>query len=301
MNAAAPVASSPLPLRQSSAPPPLAARLSHPSGSTAQAQAAQALATAVPAGMPSQAPAPVVIPVRRSSEGDRRDDDLSGVRARPRFLDQRTLMIGGAVLLGVLGAVVLLRGKPAASTPPPAADTHTEEPPATASTGATTPPSSAGATTGTTGVSAPGATTPGGAALPSALAAAVAPPVPAAEPAKVAPEPVPGRVEVQVSEIRVKGGKLRTKDLLAALGDGLKDVEHCYEEVLEDRPKTAGELSYSFTLDKKGNPTKVKKAGGAIKDARLLKCTERAIEKADFPKPKSKPAQVTLPLEFKKS
>jgi hypothetical protein len=89
--------------------------------------------------------------------------------------------------------------------------------------------------------------------------------------------------------------------LLAALGEGLKDVEHCYEEVLEDRPKTAGELSYSFTVDRKGNPTKIKKASGAIKDSRLLKCTVRAIEKTDFPKPKSKPAVVTLPLEFKKS
>jgi hypothetical protein len=125
--------------------------------------------------------------------------------------------------------------------------------------------------------------------------------VPSAPPAKVEPEPTPGRVEVQVSEIRVRGGKLRTKDVLSALGAGLKDVEHCYGEVLEDRPRTAGALNYSFTVDRKGNPTKVRKAGGNIRDARLLKCTARAIEKADFPKPKSKPAQVTLPLEFKKT
>jgi hypothetical protein len=72
--------------------------------------------------------------------------------------------------------------------------------------------------------------------------------------------------------------------------------------VLEDRPKTIGSLSFGFTIDKKGDATKVKKAGGTIKDGRLLKCTARAIEKTRFPKPaKQKPAQVVFPLEFKKS
>jgi hypothetical protein len=249
-------------------------------------------------------PLPVAMPAPRASESDRHDEELSGVRALPGFLDKRMLAIGGAVLLGVIGAIVLLRAKPAPTPPAASADAAqaVEAPPSpipssatTAATGTTVAPSAAAPTAGAALPSAPTA------ALPSSLAAAITPPVTTAPPAAVAAEPTPGRVEVQVSEIRVRGGKLKTKDVLTALGAGLKDVEHCYEEVLEDRPKTAGALNYSFTVDRKGNPTKVKKAGGTIKDARLLKCTQRAIEKADFPKPKSKPAQVTLPLEFKKS
>jgi len=289
---------------RTSAPPPLAPRLSHMSG-TAPAQAAQAHALsshpqAQALSAPAQAqalspaamPLPVAMPAPRASE--RRDDELSGVRARPSFLDKRMLAIGGAVLLGVVGAIMLLRGKPAPTPPAASADAAqaVEVPPTPAPSSATT------TATGTTAL--PSAAAPTAGAAPSTLAAAITPPV-ATAPAAVEPEPTPGRVEVQVSEIRVRGGKLRTKDVLTALGAGLKDVEHCYEEVLEDRPRTAGALNYSFTVDRKGNPTKVKKAGGTIKDAKLLKCTQRAIEKADFPKPKSKPAQVTLPLEFKKS
>ena len=295
-----------------SSPPAFAARLSHPSqpapvqsaampGAAAFAQAQGALAAANAPAMIAN-PAAVPIPAPRSSDGERRDDELSGVRARPRFLDQRTLTIGGAVLLGVVGAVVLFSGK-SAPTPPPASSAdapHADTPPAPPASAASAPANAATTGTTTASASATGASPSGSAALPSTLAAAVAPPAPAAPPPSVAAEPAPGRVEVQVSEIRITGGKLRTKDVLVALGDGLKDVEHCYEEVLEDRPKTSGALNYSFTVDRKGNPTKIKKAGGTIKDSRLLKCTARAIEKADFPKPKSKPAQVTLPLEFKK-
>ncbi|HMI93066.1 MAG TPA: AgmX/PglI C-terminal domain-containing protein [Polyangiales bacterium] len=294
---AAALASS-LQARASSSPPPLAPRLSHMSGAApASSAAAQAQ---VLAPTPAAAPLPVAMPAPRKSEGDRRDDDLSGVRARPQFLDKRTLAIGGAVLLGVIGAVMLLRAKPAPTPPAASADAAqaVEAPPSAAPSSATP---TAVATGTTSAPAAPSAAAPTGSALPSSLAAAITPPVTTAPAAAVAPEPTTGRVEVQVSEIRVRGGKLRTKDVLTALGAGLKDVEHCYEEVLEDHPRTAGALNYSFTVDRKGNPTKIKKAGGTIKDSRLLKCTQRAIEKADFPKPKSKPAQVTLPLEFKKS
>jgi hypothetical protein len=265
----------------------------------AQAQALSAAGQAQAlAPLPAAAPLPVVMPAQRANDGQRRDDDLSGVRARPQFLDKRTLAIGGAVLLGVIGAIMLLRAKPAEAPPAASADSvhAVEAPPSAAASSATTTTVAATAAA----PAAPSAAAPSTAALPSSLAAAITPPVTTAPAAAVAPEPTSGRVEVQVSEIRVRGGKLRTKDVLNALGAGLKDVEHCYEEVLEDRPRTAGPLNYSFTVDRKGNPTKVKKAGGTIKDARLLKCTQRAIEKADFPKPKSKPAQVTLPLEFKK-
>jgi hypothetical protein len=279
---AAAAAAAALALQGRASAPPLLPRSSQPN--IAQAVGAAAVQQHVPAPLP--------VP---TSEPERQTDELSGVRARPTFLDKRVLAIAGAAVVLIVGAIALTRGKP--STPPAAsADaTPAEEPPAAPAAAPVPAVPSATASAVGTAASTPSASTP------SALAAAVTPKA-TTVPAKAAPEPSSGRVEVQVSEIRIKGGKVRTQELLGAMAKNLKTLQHCYEEVLEDHPKTTGELSYSFTIDKKGNPTKIKKSSGTIKDARVLKCTERAIEKTDFPKPaKAKPAQVTLPLEFKKS
>lgn len=214
------------------------------------------------------------------------------------------LAIGAAAVVGIGVVVSMLTAgedKPTA----PATATLNDSAPSTATTAAPV-------------ASAPAASAPVAAALPAAAAPSAPPGLPAGLGGAVAAAPTPGaaapteaapstptqdekslgKVEL-AGAARIKGGKLRPKDVADAVRAQLPALERCYTETLEDKPSAEGGLTFGFTVSKAGKATAVKKLSGTLKDAALARCAADALGGARFDKPK-RPAKVTLPLRFAK-
>jgi hypothetical protein len=162
---------------------------------------------------------------------------------------------------------------------------------ATAPTAATpTAAAPTGAVAPTTGA-APALPNAAGTAAPSTDTAA-----PAAASGKTQDEQVLGKIEIS-GPAKIKGAKLRPKDVTDAVREQLPAMQRCYTELLEDKPGAEGALTFGFSIDKKGKASGVKKLSGPAKDPGMARCATSALGNAKFPKPK-KPAKVTLPLRF---
>jgi hypothetical protein len=213
------------------------------------------------------------------------------------------MMIGAAVVVGVGALIgVLASGK---DKPAPAASAPDTTLSAVAPTAAAAPaPVAPVAPVAVAPVAAAAAPTglAGAGAVPTAGAAAPAPtegaPTEGAAAAPTQDEKVLGKVAL-AGAAKIKGGKLRPKDVAEALTAQLPALERCYTETLEDKPSAQGELTFGFTVGKTGKPTAVKKLSGTLKDAALARCAVDALGDARFDKLK-KPAKVTVPLRFAK-
>jgi type IV secretory pathway VirB10-like protein len=227
------------------------------------------------------------------------DADLEALASRKRKIDPRWIAAGAVAALAVIIGVVWTSGddEPAADAASPSAVAPAA---AAASPAAAAPPTAAAAPapTPTAAVAAPVA-----APAPSSPAAAT---LAAAVTTSSAPAPAPARrarardLDVEVGQVRVRGGGLAAKAVGSAIDDGISKIERCYADAVDRKPGIEGKLTFSFSIDKSGKATKVRKQGGNIKDAALQRCSGDAIQKIRFPKAKKRAAQVTLPLAYSK-
>jgi hypothetical protein len=139
--------------------------------------------------------------------------------------------------------------------------------------------------------------TPEAAPQPTLSAAAPKEAAPKEAAAKKHASPVghlaPGRAHVT-------GGGLSSQQIALVLEDSLPTIERCYNDALEQKPRTQGRAVFGWTIEKNGRPSHVRKLSGALKDDGLLECSIEAIRKAKFPKPKKKTSDITWPLDYKK-
>jgi hypothetical protein len=99
----------------------------------------------------------------------------------------------------------------------------------------------------------------------------------------------------------VRGGKLTTPQLTAALDKAAPKLDRCYEQALEKKPRLKGRLNVAWTVRPNGKVAAAKKQGGTIKDPELTRCTLDAIMGTRFPKPRKQATQIRVPFEYKKS
>jgi hypothetical protein len=98
----------------------------------------------------------------------------------------------------------------------------------------------------------------------------------------------------------VTGGSLTAQQIALVLEDALPSIERCYNDALEQKPRTQGRAVFGWTIEKTGHPSHVRKLSGALKDETLLECSIDAIRKTKFPKPKKKTSDITWPLDYNK-
>jgi hypothetical protein len=130
---------------------------------------------------------------------------------------------------------------------------------------------------------------------------AVVAPTPAAAPAVETPPPAPAARSPKLisGKVQVKGGHLTAQQIKLALEDNMAVLERCYETALRREPDLKGQLTFSWTVDKGGRPTRVRKVDGDLKNAPLERCSLNELKKARFPKAKKKPALVTWPVNYR--
>lgn len=282
------------------APPALAAapELSPP--------VAEFAAAITPAGFePAQSALPAATPVVPQAEA--LEDALRHMSAGgKRTLDKRWWVVAGVAVLAVVIAAAWPSSSEPAAAEPSAELAPAEAPNTTASAAvpsAASPATASGAATATAAAAAqPGAAAaPAAPAAPGAAASLAAAVTPSAKPEPAAPAakaPARPKVKVEPGPVRVRGGRLSAKAVTAALDDGLADIERCYAEAVEDKPRLEGRLTFAFNIDKAGRPKRVRKLNGTIKHAALQRCSTEAIEQTRFPKARRRAAQVTLPIGY---
>ncbi len=166
------------------------------------------------------------------------------------------------------------------------------------------PPPSVATTTTTLTAGAPvaaGAPVVAGAApaagTPTATEAATAVPAPVVAAPKPEAKTVNGTVKPIARDVRVKGGKISSTQVLASFEGSLTKINHCYEEALEDNPKVDGRATLTFSIVKTGKLSAPKLTKSTLKNAKLERCTLDAVRNERFSKVK-KTARVSLPLAF---
>jgi hypothetical protein len=155
-------------------------------------------------------------------------------------------------------------------------------------------------------------TEPATAQQPTAAPAA-AEPAQAAAPEAAKPSPAPDsaatpekpahtyKVSPLMDQLTQRGGNLNPQ-LLAATFEKLQpQLEQCYAETLQKKPKLKGKLVLGFTVQKNGRATGFKHVGGNVKEPELIQCSVKAMEAARFPKPRKLAASVKLPFQFQPS
>jgi hypothetical protein len=99
----------------------------------------------------------------------------------------------------------------------------------------------------------------------------------------------------------VRGGKWSDAQLTAAIDKLKPKLDQCYAAALEKHPRLKGKLGVAFTVKPNGKAAAVKKQGGTLKDAELVRCTLDAIGNTRYPKPRKQALSIKLPLEFRKT
>lgn len=124
-----------------------------------------------------------------------------------------------------------------------------------------------------------------------------APAVPAvaAEPPVAAPDA--GEVKVAAQHLRVRGG-LSAKEVAAALEVGLAEIESCYDSALARKATLRGTLKFSWSIDREGKASKLRRLGGTLKDATVERCSLDTIRDLQFPATKARATHVVAPLAF---
>ncbi|HKU44093.1 MAG TPA: AgmX/PglI C-terminal domain-containing protein, partial [Polyangiales bacterium] len=102
-------------------------------------------------------------------------------------------------------------------------------------------------------------------------------------------------------QFELRGGKWSDAQLTAAIDKLSPKLDACYVTALEKRPRLRGKLNVAWAVKLNGKAAAVKKQGGTLKDADLVRCTLDAIGSTRFPKPKKAALSIKLPLEFRKT
>jgi hypothetical protein len=217
------------------------------------------------------------------------------------------LLLGGAAVLGISAGVAIAYGLRANSAPAPRVSATQPVPavvaPATAvPSPAPTDKAAAGEPTPDPGSALPGQLTTTGepsAVRPDGRAAADVAPlsgVATAAPARPGAADA-GEVKVAAKQLKVRGG-LSAKEVASTLESGLTEIESCYDAALAQKSTLRGTLKLSWSIDRAGNPTRLKKLGGTLKDPTVERCSLDTIRNLQFPVSKKRPTNVVAPLAF---
>lgn len=221
------------------------------------------------------------------------DDELPSARkSAPRA--KWPFAVGGVAIIAA-AAWAMMDGKPEVASAPVA---PVAAEPAKPIEAAPPPPPSVATTTTTLTAGAPVAAGAAPAAgTTTATEAATAVPAPEVAAPKPEAKTVNGTVKPIARDVRVKGGKISSTQVLASFEGSLTKINHCYEEALEDNPKVDGRATLTFSIVKTGKLSAPKLTKSTLKNAKLERCTLDAVRNERFSKVK-KTARVTLPLTF---
>ena len=242
---------------------------------------------------------PVVVDEERALERSR--ERLVQMRARKRKIALGT--VAGGATLALAAVLILPRAMQDAQQPEKHALSQTTDTSAATTTtttqAATQPPPPAAAQPQPQ----PAAEPPKAPEPEPAAAEAKAEPAPAATPST--PEPKPAHpapsIALEPKQFELRGGKWSDAQLNAAIDKLKPKLDQCYATALEKRPRLKGKLGVAFTVKLNGKAASVKKQGGTLKDADLVRCTLDAVGETRYPKPRKQAMSVKLPLEFRKS
>ena len=110
-----------------------------------------------------------------------------------------------------------------------------------------------------------------------------------------------GQVNVQVSEGGAPGvdGGLTQQEVSAVIRSHLNEIRHCYEQLLQRAPSSAGKVQVKFTVAPSGRVSAASVANSTISDAQLQGCIVGKVRSWSFPVPRGgQPVHVDYPFVF---
>lgn len=110
-----------------------------------------------------------------------------------------------------------------------------------------------------------------------------------------------GQVNVHVSEGGAPGvdGGLTQQEVAAVIRSHLNEIRHCYEQLLQRAPSSAGKVQVKFTVAPTGRVSTASIANSSISDAQLQGCIVGKIRSWTFPVPRGgQPVHVDYPFVF---
>ena len=97
-----------------------------------------------------------------------------------------------------------------------------------------------------------------------------------------------GKINVNVSEGGAPGvdGGLTQQEVSAVIRSHLNEIRHCYEQLLQRSPSSAGKVQVKFVVGQNGRVTSANVANSSISDAQMQGCIVGKIRTWEFPRPR---------------
>ncbi len=97
----------------------------------------------------------------------------------------------------------------------------------------------------------------------------------------------------------VVSGGLTSQEIMAVIRANLNQIRHCYEQLLQRSPNSAGKMSTLFIIGTNGRVTSVSVTDSSISDSQMRGCVTGKIQRWGFPKPRGgSPVTVNYPFVF---
>jgi TonB family protein len=97
-----------------------------------------------------------------------------------------------------------------------------------------------------------------------------------------------GKINVNVSEGGAPGvdGGLTQQEVSAVIRSHLNEIRHCYEQLLQRSPSSAGKVQVKFVVGQNGRVTSANVENSSISDAQMQGCIVGKIRTWEFPRPR---------------
>ncbi|MEI8026697.1 MAG: TonB family protein [Pseudomonadota bacterium] len=110
-----------------------------------------------------------------------------------------------------------------------------------------------------------------------------------------------GKINVNVSEGGAPGvdGGLTQQEVSAVIRSHLNEIRHCYEQLLQRSPSSAGKVQVKFVVGESGRVNSASVTNSSISDAQMQGCIVGKIRTWNFPRPRGGQAvNVDYPFVF---
>ena len=106
-------------------------------------------------------------------------------------------------------------------------------------------------------------------------------------------------VQMVTKLLRVRGGKINQDKVRKAAEKAFPTMERCYAKVRRRIPRLKGRVVLAWTIKTNGRVARARRVGGTIRNRDFAGCLAGALKKTRFPRPRRRPARVSLPFVFR--